>query len=72
LSTSGLALVRTSLESGGLLPSNPSPEERDEGLRRLAADIHSGAWAEQHRGLVDLEALDLGDRLIVAAPHSGG
>jgi SAM-dependent methyltransferase len=43
-----------------------SPAERDEGLRRLAADIDSGAWEEQHRNLFDLDELDLGYRLIVA------
>jgi len=44
-----------------------SPEERDEGLGRLAADIRSGAWAERHCNLLDLDELDLGYRLIVAA-----
>jgi len=43
-----------------------SSEERDEGLARLAADIHSGAWEDQHRSLFDLDELDLGYRLIVA------
>jgi hypothetical protein len=41
-------------------------EERDEGLSRLAADIQSGAWEDQHRSLFDLDELDLGYRLIVA------
>jgi hypothetical protein len=43
-----------------------SPEERDEGLRRLAADIQSGAWEDQHRSLCVLDELDLGYRLVVA------
>ena len=43
-----------------------SPEERDEGLRRLAEDIESGAWEDRHRNLLDLDELDLGYRLIVA------
>jgi SAM-dependent methyltransferase len=47
-----------------------SPEERDAGLGRLAADLHSGAWEEQHRNLFNREELDLGYRLIVAAPRS--
>jgi len=45
-----------------------SPEERDEGLGRLAADIDSGAWEERHRDLLDLDELDLGYRLLVATP----
>ncbi len=40
-------------------------EERDEGLRRLAEDIDSGAWEDRHRNLLDLDELDLGYRLIV-------
>ena len=43
-----------------------SPDERDEGLGRLAADIQSGAWEDRHRSLLDLDELDLGYRLIVA------
>ena len=43
-----------------------SPEERDERLSRLAADIHSGAREDQYRNLYDLDELDLGYRLIVA------
>ncbi len=43
-----------------------SPDELDEGLSRLAADIESGAWEAQHRSLSDLDELDLGYRLIVA------
>jgi len=49
-----------------------SSEERDRGLGRLAADIRSGAWEEQHRNLFDLEELDLGYRLIVADASRAG
>lgn len=42
------------------------PEERDAGLARLAADLSSGRWEEQHRSLLDVADLDLGYRLIVA------
>jgi SAM-dependent methyltransferase len=38
----------------------------DTGLRRLAADIRSGAWADRHRDLLVLDELDLGYRLVVA------
>jgi SAM-dependent methyltransferase len=40
--------------------------ELDRGLRRLAADIQSGAWENRHRDLLDLDELDLGYRLVVA------
>ncbi len=42
-----------------------SPDHRDGGLSRLAADIQSGAWEDRHRTLLDLHELDLGYRLIV-------
>jgi len=35
-----------------------------EGLERLRADLDSGAWAKQHGVLLDLEALDVGYRLV--------
>jgi SAM-dependent methyltransferase len=37
-----------------------------EGLARLEADLTSGAWAKRHSGLLELEELDLGYRLVVA------
>ena len=36
------------------------------GVDRLAADLASGAWHEQHADLVDLDELDTGYRLVVA------
>jgi SAM-dependent methyltransferase len=38
----------------------------DAGLRRLAADIENGVWAERQRDLLTRDELDLGYRLIVA------
>jgi SAM-dependent methyltransferase len=35
-------------------------------LRRLERDLESGAWAERHADLMDLEACDCGYRLVVA------
>jgi hypothetical protein len=32
----------------------------------LRTDLDSGAWAERHSDLLDLEELDLGFRLVVA------
>jgi SAM-dependent methyltransferase len=36
-----------------------------DGLRRLRADIESGAWARRHADLLELDELDLGYRLLV-------
>ena len=36
------------------------------GLRRLEADLASGAWAERHRDLLAKDEVDYGYRLIVA------
>jgi hypothetical protein len=43
----------------------PELEVRD-GIQRLAADLASGAWHEHHAGLLDLDALDLGYRVLVS------
>jgi len=45
-----------------------SPRELDGGLRRLRADIASGAWARRHADLLELDELDLGYRLLVGMP----
>lgn len=37
----------------------------EEGLQRLAADLHSGAWRQRNAELLGLEALDCGYRLLV-------
>jgi SAM-dependent methyltransferase len=42
------------------------PEEVDEGLARLSADLDSGEWHRRNAELLDLEELDLGYRLVVA------
>ncbi len=43
-----------------------SEEDRERGLRALAADLESGAWRERHGELLALTELDLGYRLVVA------
>jgi hypothetical protein len=35
-------------------------------VRSLGADLASGRWAERHRDLVDLDAAELGERLLIA------
>jgi len=38
--------------------------DAEDGLRRLAGDLDSGAWRERNADLLDLEALDVGYRLL--------
>ena len=42
------------------------PGELAAGLARLADDIRTGAWAERHADLLELDELDLGYRLMVS------
>ena len=41
------------------------PADLDPGLERLAADLASGRWHERHAGLLDLDSIDGGFRLII-------
>lgn len=36
-------------------------------MRRLRADLVSGAWASRHRDLLERDTIDYGYRLIVSA-----
>ncbi len=42
--------------------------DREEGMRRLRADLDSGEWHRQWGHLLALDELDLGYRLVVAVP----
>jgi SAM-dependent methyltransferase len=42
------------------------PEIEARAVRNLREDLESGRWAERNRDLVDLEAADLGLRLLIA------
>jgi SAM-dependent methyltransferase len=42
------------------------PETTALGIARLEADLASGAWHERHADLLELDAIDLGYRLLVA------
>jgi methyltransferase family protein len=42
----------------------PAAEQR--AVHSLRDDLASGRWAERHRDLVDLDAAELGDRLLIA------
>jgi hypothetical protein len=35
-------------------------------VRDLRADLESGRWAERNSGLLDLDEIDLGGRLLIA------
>jgi hypothetical protein len=54
--------VRANISGLALL----SPDEAEEGARRLADDLESGAWHERYGHLLDLDELDAGYRLVVA------
>ena len=45
--------------------SSFSKIDAEEGLRRLADDLRSGAWRERNADILTLDALDLGYRLLV-------
>ena len=42
------------------------PESTALGIARLEADLASGTWHERHADLIDLDAIDMGYRLLVA------
>lgn len=53
--------VRASISGLALL----DPSLVDQAVRRLAADLDSGAWHDRHADLLDREELDCGYRLVV-------
>jgi hypothetical protein len=42
------------------------PDAEERAVRSLRDDLASGRWAERNRDLVDLDAAELGLRLLVA------
>lgn len=54
--------VRSGISTYALIPT----AARDHGLRRLAEDLESGAWAQRHSALLNVDEMDLGYRLIVS------
>jgi SAM-dependent methyltransferase len=42
-----------------------APAEVEAGMARLAADVESGAWADRYSGLLEIDELDVGMRLVV-------
>ena len=56
--------IRAGMSAFSLLTA----DETEPGLRRLAADIESGAWDARHGHLRGRTELDCGHRLIIADP----
>ncbi len=54
--------VRASISGLALLEDGTA----ERAMRRLAADLRSGAWQERNAELLDLDQLDLGFRLLIA------
>ena len=46
--------------------SSVGPDIETRAVRNLGADLASGRWAERNRDLLDLEAAELGLRLLIA------
>jgi hypothetical protein len=47
-----------------------SDADREEGMRRLRADLDSGKWHRRRGHLLTLDELDLGYRVVVARPRN--
>jgi SAM-dependent methyltransferase len=60
------AYLDPAVRAGISVLAKRDPDELAAGLARLADDIRSGAWAERHADLLELEELDLGYRLLVS------
>ena len=54
-------VVRAGISSFALL----DPAVVDAAVARLAADLTDGTWVARHGSLLDLDALDVGYRLVV-------
>jgi hypothetical protein len=50
----------------GLAPARVGPDAEQRAVRSLRDDLASGRWAERNRDLLDLEAAELGVRLVIA------
>ena len=46
--------------------SQLNAEETGNGLARLQADLDSGVWNERYGGLLDMDEIDIGYRLVIA------
>lgn len=62
------AYLEPAVRAGMSLLAQLPPETLEPGLDRLADDLASGAWAERHADLLDLDTYDGGYRLLIAEP----
>jgi len=58
------AYLDPAIQSGISLLARAGQATLEHGLRRLAADLDSGRWYDQHADLLDLDELDLGYCLV--------
>lgn len=60
------AYLDDSVRRGISVWSRVGPEIEERAVRRLRDDLASGHWAERNHDLLDLDAIDLGIRLLIA------
>jgi len=58
--------VRASISGLALLPDR----DIEPGMRRLAADLESGAWRDRYGHLLQLDEIDVGYRIVVAGARA--
>ncbi|HWE12270.1 MAG TPA: hypothetical protein VG365_02100, partial [Solirubrobacteraceae bacterium] len=64
------ALLHPGVNGAMAMFANLPPVAVKAGLARLRADIASGHWQRRNRELAELDALDLGHRLVVWRAHT--
>ena len=55
---------------GSSIWTRVGPDAEQRAVRSLRDDLASGRWAERNRDLVDLDAAELGVRLLIASPSN--
>lgn len=60
-------LLDATVRKGISVFSRCDPREVEDAIARLRADLDSGAWHKRHKDLLELDELDLGYKLVVAA-----
>jgi SAM-dependent methyltransferase len=61
------AYLQEPVRRGTSVWARVGPDVERRAVTRLGADLESGAWERRNRGLLALDAVDLGARLLVAA-----
>jgi SAM-dependent methyltransferase len=62
------AYIDEQVRAGISVFSRLTPEEVEDAVARLSADLESGEWRRRNAALLELEELDLGYRLVIAGP----